>query len=903
MAAITPRTSAIYVATPNNPDGAMLVARRSSPRSRALADRHDLWILSDEVYEDYGYDAAARLDRDAARRRDRTVTVFSFAKSYAQAGLRVGYALGPEPVIATIKKLVNHSRLQRAGRDAARGARARCSAARRSSPRRATRYRAARDRARARLLAPAALPPGGAYLWVDFSRVDAATTACRCSSRCAAAGVLLAPGSAFGEACGALARLCFTGVDEARLDEGIDRINACSRRVMLDARGLRGGVPRGGRACDPATRVRVGDRAAGAGTRPCSASRSARRRSRWRAGRAGRAAGSRSRRSDDGDAAAAGLARRDRRHPGARRAQRRRAATRSSISSRGDAPTTSCSSLISGGASALVEVPRDGLSLARARRPVARADGGGAPIARAQRAAHGLSRDQGRQARERVARARGHARVSDVIGDDLARHRLGTDDRVIEPASIVARRWRSPVGPMRDSRCAADVAERDRADARSFADAHRTTPLRASRHRAAVVTTSRCRRCRRCSRARASRLGRAHRARSRPTTAKAAARSSSRSSSRSGCAAPIASRSSPAATASTARRHARPRRPVRSSTARPGTRSAPPVSIRDAALDRCDAGTALAAVGALVITGPTGINHARSSADRRVRCYTRCVATWTTLAVLDWTTKRFTDAGIGAARLEAQLLLAHVLQCSRTQLYMGFDKPLGEAELAAYRELIKRRLAGEPVAYLARRARVLGPAVLRRSERARAAARYRDGDRGRARRCAPIARAPCRVLDLCTGSGAIAIALAKELPAARVIATEFGRGRVAIARKNAERNGSPTASRSAHGDLWAPVAGEKFDLIVSNPPYIATAVIPTLSAEVKREPRARARRRRRWPGVLRSDLRRGRDAPRAGRRARRRARLRSGRRGARAVRARRASATSRSSTISARTRA
>jgi release factor glutamine methyltransferase len=74
------------------------------------------------------------------------------------------------------------------------------------------------------------------------------------------------------------------------------------------------------------------------------------------------------------------------------------------------------------------------------------------------------------------------------------------------------------------------------------------------------------------------------------------------------------------------------------------------------------------------------------------------VATWTTLAVLDWTTKRFTDAGIASPRLDAQVLLAHVLQCTRTQLYTGFDKPLGEGELAGYRELIKRRLAGEPVA-------------------------------------------------------------------------------------------------------------------------------------------------------------------------------------------------------------
>ena len=81
------------------------------------------------------------------------------------------------------------------------------------------------DSARARLTAPAACPPGGAYLWVDFRRY----TGDDCMpilEKCAASGVLLAPGAAFGEACGGFARLCFTGVPPARLAEGIDRINA-----------------------------------------------------------------------------------------------------------------------------------------------------------------------------------------------------------------------------------------------------------------------------------------------------------------------------------------------------------------------------------------------------------------------------------------------------------------------------------------------------------------------------------------------------------------------------------------------------------------------------------------------------------------------------------------------------
>jgi release factor glutamine methyltransferase len=211
------------------------------------------------------------------------------------------------------------------------------------------------------------------------------------------------------------------------------------------------------------------------------------------------------------------------------------------------------------------------------------------------------------------------------------------------------------------------------------------------------------------------------------------------------------------------------------------------------------------------------------------------VGTWTTLAVLDWTAKRFADAGISSARLEAQLLLAHVLGCSRVQLYTGFDRPLGETELAGYRELIRRRLGGEPVAYLLGEhefwglpfyvdANVLVPRP--DTETVVEVARGTRADR----------TAPCRVLDLCTGSGALAVSLAKELPTAQVIATDVSAAAVALAWRNVERNQMPDRIDVREGDLWAAVPNERFDLIVSNPPYIASAVIPTLSEEVRREP-------------------------------------------------------------------
>lgn len=205
--------------------------------------------------------------------------------------------------------------------------------------------------------------------------------------------------------------------------------------------------------------------------------------------------------------------------------------------------------------------------------------------------------------------------------------------------------------------------------------------------------------------------------------------------------------------------------------------------------------------------------------------------TWTPLAVLEWTTKRFADASIGAARLEAQLIVAHALGCTRMQLYTGFDKPLAEPELASIRELIKRRLAGEPVAYLIGEHEFWGmPLAIDRSVLV-----PRPDTETLVEVAKQLAPAAMRVLDLCTGSGAIALALAKELPAARVIATELSPDAAKVARQNVAKHGLAVEVRE--GDLWTPVAGERFELIVSNPPYVATAVIDTLSPEVRREPR------------------------------------------------------------------
>ena len=205
--------------------------------------------------------------------------------------------------------------------------------------------------------------------------------------------------------------------------------------------------------------------------------------------------------------------------------------------------------------------------------------------------------------------------------------------------------------------------------------------------------------------------------------------------------------------------------------------------------------------------------------------------TWTTLSVLNWTSGRFAERGIASARLDAEVLLAKVLGLTRVGLYTAFDRPLDEGELASYRELIKRRLAGEPVAYLVGEqefwslplhvdARVLIP---RRDTETLVEVGRAAGGR--------------RIADVATGSGAVALALAKELPEARIVATDVSAGALAVARQNALRHGLAERVELRLGDLVAPLDGV-FDLIVSNPPYVPSHQIATLAAEVRREPRA-----------------------------------------------------------------
>jgi release factor glutamine methyltransferase len=205
---------------------------------------------------------------------------------------------------------------------------------------------------------------------------------------------------------------------------------------------------------------------------------------------------------------------------------------------------------------------------------------------------------------------------------------------------------------------------------------------------------------------------------------------------------------------------------------------------------------------------------------------------WTPLRLLAWTQGFFAKGGVDAPRLTAEILLAHALSCDRVRLYLDFDKPLGAPELAAYRELVRRRAAGEPTAWLTGRRAFLGhdfqvtPAVLVPRPETELVVES-------ALRLLPPGGA---LLDLCTGSGCIAASVALARPDARVVATELSPEALAVAREN----GALLSAKVEwlQGDLDAPVAaGERFDVIVSNPPYVPSAEIDGLSREVRREPR------------------------------------------------------------------
>lgn len=209
---------------------------------------------------------------------------------------------------------------------------------------------------------------------------------------------------------------------------------------------------------------------------------------------------------------------------------------------------------------------------------------------------------------------------------------------------------------------------------------------------------------------------------------------------------------------------------------------------------------------------------------------------WTIRRVLTWTTQHFEKRQVDAPRLTTEILLAHVLKTGRVRLYVDLDRPLAKEELTAFRALIERRLAGEPTNYLTGTkefynrpfkvdARVLIP---RPETELLVEALLHSVPKD----------APSRVLDVCTGSGCIAISVAAERPQATVFATDLSPDACALAKENAQALGVGDRVTVLQGDLFSPLPPDaRFQVVVSNPPYIDSGDIAGLSPEVRREPR------------------------------------------------------------------
>lgn len=195
------------------------------------------------------------------------------------------------------------------------------------------------------------------------------------------------------------------------------------------------------------------------------------------------------------------------------------------------------------------------------------------------------------------------------------------------------------------------------------------------------------------------------------------------------------------------------------------------------------------------------------------------------------------ERGVESARADAEILLAHVLGVPRIRLYLDFEKPLQAEEVDRYRELVRRRARREPTAYITGEREfwslslLVDPRVLipRPDTETLVETALAKGD---------SLPEPLRFLDLGVGSGAVTLAVLSERPSWTGIGVDSSEGALAVAESNGRRLGLDSRVQWLPGDLFSAVEGERFGMVLSNPPYIPSGEISKLSPEVSRfEPR------------------------------------------------------------------
>ena len=208
---------------------------------------------------------------------------------------------------------------------------------------------------------------------------------------------------------------------------------------------------------------------------------------------------------------------------------------------------------------------------------------------------------------------------------------------------------------------------------------------------------------------------------------------------------------------------------------------------------------------------------------------------WSVVDLLDWTTGYFQQHGIPNPRLDAEVLLGHLLKKSRLQLYLHFEMPVFQEHLTPFRELIKKRIAHTPVSYLTNRKEFMSldfyvdeRVLIPRPETEQLVETILTAETENFQ----------RLLELGTGSGVIATCLAVQHSEWEIVATDISESALAVARKNAEIHACTAQIKFLSGDLFEPVAAicangdAQFDWIVCNPPYIKNTERDTLSPDV-----------------------------------------------------------------------
>ena len=211
---------------------------------------------------------------------------------------------------------------------------------------------------------------------------------------------------------------------------------------------------------------------------------------------------------------------------------------------------------------------------------------------------------------------------------------------------------------------------------------------------------------------------------------------------------------------------------------------------------------------------------------------------WTIKRLLEWTAPFFARKDVDSPRLSAELLLGHVLNVPRIKLYTDYERVISDKDLAEFRALVQRAAEQEPVAYLTGKAHFFSLEF----EVTRDVLIPRPDTETLVENVLQLARnqmgfeAP-RVLDLCTGSGCVAAAIAHHLKAANVVAVDNSAAAIEVARRNISKLGLDERVTIQDGDLFSALKelpdSQPFDLIVANPPYIATSKIETLDRSVR----------------------------------------------------------------------